>query len=216
MSCIDVQGLSKRFNRRTIFKEVSFKVSIGEVFAVTGRNGSGKSTLVKILAGLLGPTKGDIAYTHGNNPLESQHLYRHLGLVAPYLRLYEEFSARENLKFFCSIRGIPFDVSAMNELLERLNLPTDRNDPIAAYSSGMMQRMRFAFALLHDPAFLLLDEPTSNLDDDGKSTVYDIVRESRESRCIMIATNDAEDFALCDKHYSVDGTVPMFVQSEAG
>ncbi|MAT39581.1 MAG: ABC transporter ATP-binding protein [Ectothiorhodospiraceae bacterium] len=215
MTGITVKDITQRFNRRTVLKDVNFTAEQGKVFGITGKNGSGKSTLVKIISGIISPTKGSIAFTRNGEDIPSEKRHEHIGLVGPYLTLYEEFSALENLRFFHSIRGLKYDEQQSNELLARLDLPTDRSDPIAAYSSGMMQRMRFAFALLHDPAFLFLDEPTSNLDTDGKNKVHGIVRELSAERCIIIATNDYEDFVLCDDYYSVDGSVPALLEQPA-
>ena len=164
---VQVNGIAKKFNRNAIFSDVDFEVRPGEVFGITGRNGSGKSTLLKMLGGILTPSKGTIAYRLDGAEVTREQLHRHIGYVAPYLVLYEEFSAEENIRLFASIRGLSKNDIDPAALLERVGLPASRKDPIRAFSSGMKQRMKQIFAIMHRPSLLLLDEPISNLDTDG-------------------------------------------------
>ena len=200
---IAVSSIARQFNRRSIFRDVTFEVQQGEVFGITGRNGSGKSTLLKIIAGLLRPSSGSVTMSLNGAGIDPEHIYRHIGYAAPYLTLFEEFSARENIEMFARIRSIPCDRKKTVALLERVGLPTDRDDPIRAFSSGMLQRMKLIFAILHDPAVLLLDEPVSNLDAEGMEMVYAIVSGHREHGTVVIATNDASDIARCDRTYHI-------------
>lgn len=201
---VQAETISKKFNRRAVFRDVSFTVEPGEVFGITGRNGSGKSTLLRIVGGLLTPSGGTMRYSLGADTIAPEALHRSIGYVAPYLTLYEEFSAEENIALYARIRGLPFTHGETQALLERVGLPVDRRDPIRAFSSGMKQRMRLVFAILHRPPLLLLDEPISNLDTDGMRIVYDIVAEFRRHGAVIIATNDAEDIAQCDRSISVE------------
>lgn len=201
---VQAEHISKRFNRRAVFKDISFTVDAGEVFGITGRNGSGKSTLLRIVGGLLTPSGGGMQYTLGGAVVAPEQLHRYIGYVAPYLTLYEEFSAEENIALYARIRGLAFGHREAQDLLVRVGLPVDRRDPIRAFSSGMKQRMRLVFAVLHRPPLLLLDEPISNLDAEGVRTVYDIVTEYRSHGAVIIATNDAEDIAQCDRSISVE------------
>ena len=196
---ISVQKISKTFNRVKILTDVSFDVREGEVFGITGRNGSGKSTLLKIAAGLITPSRGSVAYALHGNPIAGDRLYRHIGFVAPYLNLYDEFNAEENLAFFASARGLPYSRAQFRQMLENVGLPSGRKDPIRAFSSGMKQRMKLLFATIHQPAFLLLDEPISNLDADGITVVYSIIGEQRKRGCTLLASNDKSDIAKCDR-----------------
>lgn len=198
------ENISKKFNRRAVFKDISFTVNAGEVFGITGRNGSGKSTLLRIVGGLLTPSGGSMHYSSGGADLPHEKLYPYIGYVAPYLTLYEEFSAEENIALYARIRGLKQGANDTQALLERVGLPTDRKDPIRAYSSGMKQRMRLVFAILHNPPLLLLDEPISNLDAQGMATVYEIVADFRQRGTVIIATNDAADIAQCDRSISVE------------
>lgn len=201
---VQAEQISKRFNRRAVFKDISFTVDTGEVFGITGRNGSGKSTLLRIIGGLLTPSGGTLRYSHEGTAVPPERLHRQLGYVAPYLTLYEEFSAEENIALYARIRGLSHSHSEALALLERVGLPVDRRDPIRDFSSGMKQRMRLVFAVLHRPPLLLLDEPISNLDAAGVQTVYELVAEFRTQGTVIIATNDAEDIAQCDRTISVE------------
>jgi heme exporter protein A len=204
---IAAERLSQTFGRKTIFRDVALAVSAGEVFGITGRNGSGKSTLLKILGGVLGPSTGETRYTISGTAVPRDTLHRHIGFVAPYLSLFEEFSAEENLRIFARIRGLRSSPRDARTLLERVGLPVDRRDPIRAFSSGMKQRMKLAFAVLHRPELLFLDEPISNLDAEGIAIVYGIVEEQRNRGCTVIATNDASDIARCDRTVELGGGV---------
>lgn len=198
------EHVSKKFNRRSVFRDISFVVEKGEVFGITGRNGSGKSTLLRIIGGLLTPSGGGMQYTHDGRPVPAEQLYQYIGYVAPYLTLYEEFSAEENIALYARLRGLTIDACDARRLLERVGLPTDRKDAIWSYSSGMKQRMRLVFAILHEPPLLLLDEPVSNLDTEGMAIVYALLREFRTRGTVILATNDAEDITHCDRCISVE------------
>lgn len=187
--------LKKVFNRRTIFSGVSFTVSPGQTLLITGRNGSGKSTLVKIIGGVLTPSGGTVALTGAPAGAGTQGM---IGLVSPYLQMFEEFSARENLAIAMGIRGMAFDGAAADALLARVALFPRRNDPVRTYSSGMKQRVKYAFALLHRPRILILDEPMSNLDEEGIAMIRTIMDEHRKEGALIVATNDITDFTAHD------------------
>ncbi|HLX09857.1 MAG TPA: ATP-binding cassette domain-containing protein, partial [Thermoanaerobaculia bacterium] len=155
----------RRFGRLAVLGGVSGAVGAGEALLVTGRNGAGKSTLLRCLAGLLAPDSGTIDFREdaAAPPLDAAARRRSVGLVAPDLAFYGELTAAENLAFFARLRGLGPERG--DELLRRLELPPDR--PAAAMSSGMRQRLRWAWALLHRPSLLLLDEPFQNLDAAG-------------------------------------------------
>jgi heme exporter protein A len=187
-----------------IFKDVSFEVSHGEVFGITGKNGTGKSTLMKIVAGVLSSSRGTVTFERDAQAIPHDHAYRHIGYAAPYLELFDEFSAEENIRLFARIRGKSFSFETARALLAGVGLPVDRKDPIRAFSSGMRQRMKMIFAIAHKPAVLLLDEPISNLDAEGIAMVYSLVEAQKRHGSVVIATNDASDIALCDRIYSLN------------
>ena len=186
------KDLRKEFDRRPVFRDVSFSASAGETLLVTGRNGSGKSTLVKIICGVLSPGGGTLTVTQDQDgPVrEARNL--------PYLQLFDEFSAVENLSIAMGIRGLPFDPAAADGLLERVAIYPRRHDPVRTYSSGMKQRAKYAFALIHTPPVLVLDEPMSNLDGDGTAVVRAVMAEQRRRGILVVATNDMSDIETYD------------------
>lgn len=204
---VAAEAVSRKFNRRPVFADVSFEVAPGEVFGITGRNGSGKSTLLRIIGGLLTPSSGRMRYRQGDTEVDAEKLHPLIGYAAPYLVLYEEFNAAENLALYARIRGITLTPGQIDALLQRVGLPVDRKDPIRSFSSGMKQRMKLLFAMFHRPPLLLLDEPISNLDSEGMAVVYDLVSEHRKRGSVIIATNDAEDIAQCDRTFRVEGRI---------
>jgi heme exporter protein A len=189
-------GLTKTFNRRVIFKDVTFTLERRNVLRITGRNGSGKSTLVKIIGQTLSPTRGSVALHDGSG--EVRFIQSAVGLVSPYLQMYEEFTAVENLSLAMRIRGLKPDHPRIDELLSRVTLFERRHDIVRTYSSGMKQRLKYAFALMHRPSVLLLDEPMANLDAEGMGIVRGIMDEHRSEGILIVATNDPTDIESYD------------------
>ena len=197
---LSLSGVTKEFNRRSIFRDVSFSLGSGDSLAITGRNGSGKSTLVKIVCGLLSPTRGTIEYVNDGKSIEGEDVRNHIGLVSPYLQLYDEFSGMENLELLSAIRSDRnLENGRIEEALNDVGLWERRNDFLRTYSSGMKQRLKYAFAVVHRPDILILDEPTSNLDKDGIEMVIRRVSEQQKSGILIVATNDAEEATWCAK-----------------
>ena len=161
---LDFENIRRRFGRLSVLQGVSGSVAPGEALLVTGPNGSGKSTLLRCLAGLLAPDAGRIDYREGERALDVAERRLRVGYVAPDLAFYSELTVAENLRFFARLRRVGAERGF--EVLDRLALPTDRM--VGALSSGMRQRLRWAWALLHRPRLLLLDEPFQNLDAPGE------------------------------------------------
>lgn len=192
-----LQDITKSFGRRMIFHKINSEFYSGSIYGLAGSNGSGKSTLAQIIAGLLSPTSGKVIHKLDNQNLSIEKLHNHLGFVSPYLVLYDEFSAEENLIHFLKIRGMEIDSERIKSLLDDFSLYERRNDILKAYSSGMKQRIKFIFSLIHSPELLIFDEPTSNLDVKGKDKVYEIIEKESKSKLIIIASNEESDLALC-------------------
>ena len=173
---LELRDLVRGFGRVPVLAGVSATVRAGEVLLVTGRNGSGKSTLLRCLAGLLRPQAGTIRLGEDGRELDAAARRRRVGYVAPDLAFYEPLTAAENLAFFCRLRGVPRERA--DGLLARLGIPPSR--PAGALSSGMRQRLRWAWALLHQPRLLLLDEPFQNLDAAGETALRALLDEHLE------------------------------------
>ena len=171
----------------------------GRTLAVTGANGAGKSTLLKILAGVLRPTKGDVALYRNGQALPAEEHPLQTGLVAPYLNVYDGFSARENLAFLAQARRLPQAPERIEAVLGQVDLAARADDLVGTYSSGMKQRVKYAAALLAEPPLLLLDEPTANLDAAGLAMVERITAYQQEAgRLLIVATNVPAEAARCD------------------
>lgn len=194
---LTLDKVTKVFGRRLVFKEITAEFKCGSVYGIAGRNGSGKSTLSKIIAGIISPTSGKILHSINGGTIINEKLHDYIGFVSPYLVLYDEFSSEENLKHFAAIRGIKYDKERVEFLLSEFGIYERRKDLLKEYSSGMKQRMKFVFALQHSPRLLILDEPTSNLDAAGKEKVYEMILKESVESCVMIASNEEVDLALC-------------------
>lgn len=193
---LDANDVGKRFGRRVLFRGLSISVRGGDSLAVIGANGAGKSTLLRIFAGVLTPTKGRVELHVDEVRISpDQHPLR-VGLVAPYMNVYDGFSPRENLRFIARARRIPDAERRMEELLDSVELTDRADDPVATFSSGMKQRVKFAVALLAAPPVLLLDEPLVNLDAAGFEMVLRVIAQQQERGGILIvATNDPNEAA---------------------
>jgi heme exporter protein A len=196
---VEASELNKTFGRRLIFRSINFRYNESGVFGIAGPNGSGKSTLVKIIAGLISSTRGKIIHKNSGDEIIPEKLHNHIGFVSPYLVLYEEFTAWENLNIFSKIREISFNKDYGKDLLNQFLIYNRKDDLVKTYSSGMKQRMKFIFALIHNPELLIFDEPTSNLDDEGKNSVYRIIEDKSKESIIIIASNDKADLDLCSE-----------------
>jgi heme exporter protein A len=192
---VEARGLGVRLGGRVVFAGLSFDWAGPGVIAVTGANGSGKTTLLKVVAGLLEPGRGTIAWQADGRALKPREARARLGFVGPEIGLYEDLSARENLAFFAAARGQDWSDELAARWLDRLGLTGRGDDRLAAYSSGMKQRVKLAFALMARPGLVLLDEPGSNLDDSGRALLSGLVEEAARDALVVVATNDPAEAA---------------------
>lgn len=195
----NAQSVNKHFGRRLIFNDITILIKSPSIFGISGPNGSGKSTLVKIIADIISPSSGKIIHQSDGKEIKPEKLHNHIGLVSPYLVLYDEFTAYENLHYFSEIRAVPFNKERVDNLLNKFLLYNRRDDFVKTYSSGMKQRLKFIFALMHSPQLIVLDEPTSNLDDEGKEVVYELIKEEGKQNIVIIASNEERDLNLCSQ-----------------
>ena len=203
---IKCENLSKSYSGRTIFKNLSFNISTSQSLTVTGSNGSGKSTLIKVIANLIHSSKGNISVKSDNMDVPRDKWFEKTGLLSPYLNLYDELTGFENLDFFYRLKAKERSYShdRIDHVLHKVNLYEKRNELLKNYSSGMKQKLKLAFSVLHEPEILLLDEPRSNLDKAGIDMIYEVSAEQKKKGILIIATNDDDDKELCDSILSIE------------
>lgn len=203
MISLHVQQLSKYFGKNLVWKNISFDHERG-ILGIQGPNGSGKSTLLKCLAGLLPPSSGVISWKNCGQELGTQAVKQNIGYAAPYISLYRELSIIENLQFLSKLRKMNVHGSLHRQLLERVELDHSSDKPYGNLSTGQQQRARLAAALFTNPPILMLDEPGSNLDEQGRMLISDIVAGARdENKLVILASNNPDELALCDRIFSV-------------
>ncbi len=195
---LEVADLSKSFGPRRIFEKVSFSLNTGQGLAITGPNGSGKSTMIHILTGLGRASSGVVRYTHDSNMLSFEEYRNRMSVVTPYHEFYDAMTALENLDFYTRLAGLEVTGQEMMESLRTFGLGERGRDRVAAYSSGMKQRLKYALALLRRPEILLLDEPTAYLDQSGKKGIFDFLDSVKSRALIIIATNEKEEAGFAD------------------
>ena len=196
---LELQDISKRFDHRKVFENISMTLVTGQSVAIVGPNGSGKTTLLQIIIGLMYPDRGKVVYSEKEKVLDFDHYRKYLALVAPYFSLYGALTARENLRFFNVVDGHPITNDKIDQLLDRVGLAGRADDFVDSYSTGMRQRLKYAVALSRDPKIVMIDEPSANLDDDGKKMVFDLITAWRKESIVFIATNEKEEYRLADQ-----------------
>ncbi len=209
---IEARGLAKSFAGRRALWDLSFTVEAGEVFGLLGPNGAGKTTTLRILAGLLAPDAGSatIAGCAVSPGVTGGALLRgRIGLLTEQPGFYNRLSARENLVVFGKLQGLAAHEAGTraDKLLARFQLAPHASRPFAVLSRGMKQKLAIARALLHEPAVILLDEPTVGLDPEATREVRDLVGElAAEKRTIVLCTHHLDEVErLCARAAFVAG-----------
>jgi heme exporter protein A len=196
MASLVVEQVGHYFGSLLLFRQLSFTMEAGESLAVTGANGAGKSTLLRILAGMLEPKAGTVTLHVDGEAVADEAHPRRVGLVAPYLGLYETLTARENLAFLARARRLPNADRRIDVVLDRVGLTDRADDAVSAFSSGMQHRVKYAAALLAEPPLLLLDEPSVTLDEAGRTLVASIIdRQQDRGGLVVVATNRPDEAA---------------------
>lgn len=193
----------KPFSRKIVHavKEVSFEVRRGEIFGFLGPNGAGKTTTIKMLTGLIAPTSGRASLL--GLPVPSQEAIGRVGFLPENPYVYPYLTPREFVTLAGRLNDVPGKrlAARVTEVLDRVGVLYAIDRPVRALSKGMLQRVGFAAALVHDPEMLLLDEPMSGLDPVGRKEVRDlIVEEQKGGRTVIFSSHILSDVEmLCDR-----------------
>lgn len=192
---LELRGITKKFSIFPVVKDINFVITPGEILGYLGPNGAGKTTTIKMLAGLLEPTEGEILFNGGNIRKDMTSYKANVGYVPEQSEIYPHLSAQEYLLMVGRLRRLP--ESPLRDKIETMmtlfDLDKDMTSPISSYSKGMKQKVLISAALLHDPDILLLDEPLSGLDVTTGMVVKDIVhRLSLDGKMILYSSHVLE------------------------
>ncbi len=204
MPVIELRDVTRRFGDLTAVDQVTLDVAQGEIVGLLGHNGAGKTTLLRVINGLLPPDHGTVT-VHGFDPaVAGDQVRRNTGVLTEYPALEGYLSTRENLEVYAAVNGVkPAEAGPrIDVLMERLGLAGKEREPARALSAGLKQRVALARALVHEPALLLLDEPTTNMDPlaarEVRSLITGAVREL--GRTVLLCTHNLpEAEELCDR-----------------
>ncbi len=199
---LSIQKLTKSFNQRSVFSDLTFAIPSGSRFAITGPNGSGKSTLIKIISGGLLPSHGEVIYTLSGTPISEEAIYKYVHFVAPYNTVIEELNLVELFDLHQRL-GLLRTFDSYRQWSDRLDYKFDPERQIKAFSSGMKQRVKLGLALLDDRPLILLDEPGANLDSAGKAWLFELIHQVEKNQTVVIATNEPAEINICSSSMAV-------------
>ena len=208
MAILDVRSLRKSFGRVVAVDEVSFSLEAGRLVGLLGPNGAGKTTTVSMIAGLVTPDKGEVLIAGRTLQGDTDAGKRRIGLVPQDLALYDELSARDNLRFFgalYSLSGAALD-TAIAGALELVELADRARDAVKTFSGGVKRRLNLAAGLLHDPDILLLDEPTVGVDPQSRNAIFgNLETLKRAGKALLYTTHYMEEAErLADRIVVID------------
>ena len=187
--------LTRHFDTRVAVDDVSFELMPGEVFALLGPNGAGKTTTLRMLAGIIAPTSGEVRM--GDEVMSSRtapSLRHRVGLLTEAPGLWDRLTVGRNLLVYARLYDLPNPSRSVDEALDLFDLRPRRDDRAAVLSKGLKQRVALARALLHRPDVVLLDEPTSGLDPESAREVRDLILRLRdEGRAVLISTHNLDE-----------------------
>jgi ABC-2 type transport system ATP-binding protein len=205
---LKINHLRKAFRDLVAVDDVSFALERGQLVGLLGPNGAGKTTTVSMIAGLITPDRGEVLI--GGQPLrgDTDPAKRKIGLVPQDLALYDELSARSNLRFFGALydlKGAALD-RAIASALELVELSDRARDLVKTFSGGMKRRLNLAAGLLHDPDILLLDEPTVGVDPQSRNAIFDNLEVlKKRGKALLYTTHYMEEAErLADRIVVID------------
>ncbi len=207
MPAITLQNLTRRFPggkneaEFTAVDGLTFTVERGEVFGFLGPNGAGKTTTIRMLTALIAPSAGTATVNGFRLGADNTAIRRSVGILTESPGLYENLSARKNLRFFADLYGVDNPSAQVEKYLRQFGLADRADDTAGTFSKGMKQKLALARAMLHEPPALFLDEPTSGLDPSAAKTVREAIETlSGQGRTIFMCTHNLDEAErLCDR-----------------
>lgn len=199
---VEVNDLVKRFGDFTAVDRVSFSVKEGEIFGFLGSNGAGKSTTIRMLCGLLRPTEGEARVAGYDVYSQSEQIKNHIGYMSQKFSLYGELTVEENIDFFSGVYGLAASRRQQRKdlVLEMMNLQTKRKTATRLLPGGWKQRLALGCAILHEPAILFLDEPTSGVDPIARRAFWELIYQlSRKGHTLFVTTHHMDEAEYCHR-----------------
>lgn len=221
---IQINRLTKRFGSFTAVNDLSFTVNTGEVLGFLGPNGAGKSTTMKMLAGYLTPSAGTASIDGADVQFEALRIKQQIGYLPEGAPAYGEMTVIEFLKFVGRIRGLGQNLpSRLDYVIQQTQLQPVLYKSVDTLSKGYKRRVGLAQAIIHDPAVLILDEPTDGLDPNQKHEVRRLISEMANTKTIIVSTHILEEVdAVCSRAIVIaNGTLvadatPAELKQQAG
>jgi len=202
MMKINLEHIGRRFNREWIFRDINYVFETGTSCAILGANGAGKSTILQLISGSLSSSEGVISYSKEGVLLNPELVFKHLSMAAPYLELIEEFTLNELIDFHFQFKKYRSGLDRL-QLIELMGLKRSEFKAIKHFSSGMKQRVKLALAFCSDTEMILLDEPASNLDQQGLEWYLSLVKEFSADRMLIICSNQIQEYSFCKNQLNI-------------
>jgi ABC-2 type transport system ATP-binding protein len=199
---VEIDDLVKTFGSFVAVDHVSMKVRKGEIFGFLGPNGAGKSTTIRMLCGLLTPTTGRATVNGFDIATQPEEIRRTIGYMSQKFSLYDDLTVEENIDFFAGIYGVPRELRAerKNYVLGMANITERRRALTRTLSGGWKQRLALGCAILHDPAVLFLDEPTSGVDPIARGAFWGLIHDLSETgHTIFVSTHYMDEAEYCHR-----------------
>lgn len=197
---IDVKGITKSFDKKVVVNSLDLNVKKGEVYGFLGPNGSGKTTFLRMLCGLLTPDGGNGTCLGYDILNEQNKIKSEIGYMTQKFSLYQDLTVRENLDFIARIYRTPDRKEKIKEIINRMGLEEYKNQQVKTLSGGWKQRLSLAACLVHEPALLLLDEPTSGVDPRARKEFWEEIHHlAGQGVTVLVTTHYMDEAERCHR-----------------